>query len=168
VSTNSHLGNLLYSTHDWLLHHLRLLQQRRAQRQSVHTFCRRAVAGAIPLWQAATLHANGVSGLLCNAATVRRPARPADTSSAGVTALCNRCCNCQANRFIGWTDPNLTKMGELEARVAGQVLLAEGETFDVIYTSLLKRSIKTAWVSSCRFFLFALISQALVATSTLL
>ncbi|KAG5184823.1 histidine phosphatase superfamily [Tribonema minus] len=52
----------------------------------------------------------------------------------------------KANRFIGWTDPNLTKTGELEARVAGQVLLAAGYEFDIIYTSLLKRSIKTAWV----------------------
>jgi 2,3-bisphosphoglycerate-dependent phosphoglycerate mutase len=52
----------------------------------------------------------------------------------------------KANRFIGWTDPNLTKTGELEARVAGQILLSAGYEFDVVFTSLLKRSIKTAWV----------------------
>mmetsp|Transcript_2430 Transcript_2430/g.3548 ORF Transcript_2430/g.3548 Transcript_2430/m.3548 type:complete len:356 (-) Transcript_2430:66-1133(-) len=52
----------------------------------------------------------------------------------------------KANRFIGWTDSNLTKTGEIEARVAGKLLLAEGHKFDVVFTSLLKRSIKTAWV----------------------
>jgi bisphosphoglycerate-dependent phosphoglycerate mutase len=63
-----------------------------------------------------------------------------------VTAL--HCVVLQANRFIGWTDTELTEEGELEARVAGQVLLAGGYELDVVYTSLLKRSIKTAWVSS--------------------
>ncbi|CAM9873397.1 unnamed protein product [Discosporangium mesarthrocarpum] len=52
----------------------------------------------------------------------------------------------KANRFIGWTDTELTEEGELEARIAGQVLRAEGYEFDIFYTSMLKRAIKTAWV----------------------
>ncbi|CAM9836547.1 unnamed protein product, partial [Phaeothamnion confervicola] len=37
----------------------------------------------------------------------------------------------KANRFIGWVDTELTQAGELEARVAGQVLLSEGYEFDL-------------------------------------
>ncbi|CAN0120950.1 unnamed protein product, partial [Chrysoparadoxa australica] len=51
-----------------------------------------------------------------------------------------------SNRFIGWTDTELTEQGELEARVAGQLLKTEGYQVDVIHTSMLKRAIKTAWV----------------------
>lgn len=52
----------------------------------------------------------------------------------------------KANRFIGWTDTELTEEGEIEARVAGQLLLSQGFEFDIVYTSMLKRAIKTAWV----------------------
>ncbi|CAN0330564.1 unnamed protein product [Pylaiella littoralis] len=52
----------------------------------------------------------------------------------------------KANRFIGWTDAELTEEGEVEARVAGKVLLSQGFRFDIVYTSMLKRAIKTAWV----------------------
>ncbi|CAM9299955.1 unnamed protein product [Ectocarpus sp. 13 AM-2016] len=52
----------------------------------------------------------------------------------------------KANRFIGWTDAELTEEGEIEARVAGQLLLSQEFEFDVVYTSMLKRAIKTAWV----------------------
>lgn len=42
--------------------------------------------------------------------------------------------------------PRYPPEGELEARVAGQLLLAQGFEFDIVYTSMLKRAIKTAWV----------------------
>ena len=48
------------------------------------------------------------------------------------------------NRFTGWTDVDLSEKGLGEAREAGQVLKREGYAFDVVYTSLLKRAIKTA------------------------
>ncbi len=48
------------------------------------------------------------------------------------------------NRFTGWTDVDLSEKGVEEAREAGQVLKREGFSFDIVYTSLLKRAIKTA------------------------
>jgi len=50
------------------------------------------------------------------------------------------------NRFTGWTDVDLSDHGKLEARKAGQLLKAEGYTFDVAYTSVLKRAIRTLWI----------------------
>lgn len=50
------------------------------------------------------------------------------------------------NRFTGWTDVGLSELGEQEALSGGQVLKAEGYTFDVAYTSVLKRAIKTLWI----------------------
>jgi 2,3-bisphosphoglycerate-dependent phosphoglycerate mutase len=47
------------------------------------------------------------------------------------------------NRFTGWTDVNLSEEGEKQARHAGQLLKANGYTFDIGYTSYLRRSIKT-------------------------
>jgi 2,3-bisphosphoglycerate-dependent phosphoglycerate mutase len=47
------------------------------------------------------------------------------------------------NRFTGWTDVNLTPNGENQAREAGRVLAKEGFTFDVAYTSLQTRAIRT-------------------------
>lgn len=47
------------------------------------------------------------------------------------------------NRFTGWTDVDLSEKGVIEAREAGKILRAEGYTFDVAYTSVLKRAIKT-------------------------
>jgi 2,3-bisphosphoglycerate-dependent phosphoglycerate mutase len=49
------------------------------------------------------------------------------------------------NRFTGWTDVDLSDKGRQEAREAGQVLKAGGYTFDVAYTSVLKRAIRTLW-----------------------
>ncbi|MCC6613953.1 MAG: 2,3-diphosphoglycerate-dependent phosphoglycerate mutase [Anaerolineae bacterium] len=49
------------------------------------------------------------------------------------------------NRFTGWTDVDLSAKGESEARQAGVVLKAEGYTFDIAYTSVLKRAIRTLW-----------------------
>ena len=51
------------------------------------------------------------------------------------------------NRFTGWTDVDLTKKGVNEARAAGQILKEAGFTFDVAYTSVLKRAIRTLWLS---------------------
>lgn len=50
------------------------------------------------------------------------------------------------NRFTGWTDVDLTEQGRQEARAAGKQLLADGYTFDLAYTSVLKRAIKTLWL----------------------
>ncbi len=50
------------------------------------------------------------------------------------------------NRFTGWTDVGLTAQGVREAEEAGRLLLAEGFGFDVSYTSVLKRAIKTLWI----------------------
>ncbi len=47
------------------------------------------------------------------------------------------------NRFTGWTDVDLTDLGREEARKAGELLKAEGFEFDVAYTSVLKRAIRT-------------------------
>src|SRR5690554_1525372 len=50
------------------------------------------------------------------------------------------------NRFTGWTDVGLTDRGRSEARQAGQLLKQEGFTFDIAYTSVLKRAIHTLWI----------------------
>ena len=49
------------------------------------------------------------------------------------------------NRFTGWTDVDLSEKGRQEAKEGGQVLKAGGYTFDVAYTSVLKRAIRTLW-----------------------
>jgi len=49
------------------------------------------------------------------------------------------------NRFTGWTDVDLSDAGRQEATAAGRLLAQEGYTFDVAYTSVLKRAIKTLW-----------------------
>ena len=49
------------------------------------------------------------------------------------------------NRFTGWTDVDLSEKGLQEAHEGGQVLKAEGFVFDVAYTSVLKRAIRTLW-----------------------
>jgi len=49
------------------------------------------------------------------------------------------------NRFTGWTDVDLSEKGKEEAKKAGQLLKKEGYTFDIAYTSVLKRAIRTLW-----------------------
>jgi 2,3-bisphosphoglycerate-dependent phosphoglycerate mutase len=49
------------------------------------------------------------------------------------------------NRFTGWTDVGLSEKGTGEAIAAGQLLAREGYVFDVAYTSVLKRAIRTLW-----------------------
>jgi 2,3-bisphosphoglycerate-dependent phosphoglycerate mutase len=51
------------------------------------------------------------------------------------------------NRFTGWTDVDLSEKGKEEAKKAGQVLKKEGFIFDVAYTSVLKRAIRTLWIT---------------------
>lgn len=51
-----------------------------------------------------------------------------------------------ANRFTGWTDVDLTEQGYAEAHEAGKLLREDGYDFDVAYTSVLKRAIKTLTV----------------------
>jgi 2,3-bisphosphoglycerate-dependent phosphoglycerate mutase len=51
----------------------------------------------------------------------------------------------QENRFTGWTDVGLTEKGLAEAVAAGQLLKREGYRFDLAYTSVLRRAIKTLW-----------------------
>jgi 2,3-bisphosphoglycerate-dependent phosphoglycerate mutase len=51
------------------------------------------------------------------------------------------------NRFTGWTDVDLSEKGVREARAAGHSLRAEGYTFDVAFTSVLQRAIKTLWLA---------------------
>jgi 2,3-bisphosphoglycerate-dependent phosphoglycerate mutase len=50
------------------------------------------------------------------------------------------------NRFTGWTDVDLSEKGLGEAHEGGRVLKAEGYVFDVAYTSVLKRAIRTLWI----------------------
>src|SRR5437660_223289 len=50
------------------------------------------------------------------------------------------------NRFTGWTDVDLSANGIAEARRGGAGLLGKGFTFDVAYTSVLKRAIRTLWI----------------------
>ena len=50
------------------------------------------------------------------------------------------------NRFTGWTDVGLSDKGVDEAVQAGRTLLCESYVFDVAYTSVLKRAIKTLWI----------------------
>lgn len=49
------------------------------------------------------------------------------------------------NRFVGWTDVDLTATGVAQAKQAGRWLRAEGYDFDVAYTSVLKRATRTLW-----------------------
>ena len=51
------------------------------------------------------------------------------------------------NRFTGWTDVDLSDMGRQEAHEAGVTLKSGGYAFDVAYTSVLKRAIRTLWMT---------------------
>ena len=51
----------------------------------------------------------------------------------------------QENRFTGWKDVDLAEQGKEEARRAGELLREAGFEFDVAYTSVLKRAIRTLW-----------------------
>ncbi|RIK69906.1 phosphoglyceromutase, partial [candidate division KSB1 bacterium] len=50
------------------------------------------------------------------------------------------------NRFTGWTDVDLTEKGVQEAQNAGKVLKENGFVFDLAFTSVLKRAIRSLWL----------------------
>jgi 2,3-bisphosphoglycerate-dependent phosphoglycerate mutase len=52
----------------------------------------------------------------------------------------------QENKFTGWTDVDLSEKGRAEALQCGKLLKQEGFTFDIAYTSVLKRAIRTLWI----------------------
>jgi 2,3-bisphosphoglycerate-dependent phosphoglycerate mutase len=51
------------------------------------------------------------------------------------------------NRFTGWTDVDLSERGVQEATSAGRLLKQEGFVFDIAYTSVLRRAVKTLWLA---------------------
>ncbi len=51
------------------------------------------------------------------------------------------------NRFTGWTDVDLSRKGVEEARAAGRMLKSGGYAFDLAFTSVLKRAIRTLWLA---------------------
>jgi 2,3-bisphosphoglycerate-dependent phosphoglycerate mutase len=51
------------------------------------------------------------------------------------------------NRFTGWTDVDLSEKGVQEAHEAGKMMKEKGYTFDLAYTSVLKRAIRTLWIA---------------------
>src|SRR6266571_3524100 len=51
------------------------------------------------------------------------------------------------NRFTGWTDVDLSQRGVEDARAAGRSLAAGGYRFDLAFTSVLKRAIRTLWIA---------------------
>jgi 2,3-bisphosphoglycerate-dependent phosphoglycerate mutase len=53
----------------------------------------------------------------------------------------------QENRFTGWTDVDLSEKGLTEATAAGVLLRDGGYVFDVAFTSVLKRAIRTCWIA---------------------
>src|SRR6476659_1817425 len=53
----------------------------------------------------------------------------------------------QENRFTGWTDVELSDRGRQEERDAGRLLQDGGYHFDVAYTSVLRRAIRTLWIT---------------------
>ena len=51
------------------------------------------------------------------------------------------------NRFTGWTDIDLSEQGFAQARKAGRMLLQGGFEFELTFTSVLKRAIRTLWLT---------------------
>jgi len=51
------------------------------------------------------------------------------------------------NRFTGWTDVDLSDKGRAEAAASGRLLKDAGFTFDIAYTSVLKRALRTCWIA---------------------
>jgi 2,3-bisphosphoglycerate-dependent phosphoglycerate mutase len=52
----------------------------------------------------------------------------------------------EKNLFTGWTDVELSNLGIAQAKKIGRTLQAEGYDFDLVYTSYLKRAIRTVWL----------------------
>ena len=53
----------------------------------------------------------------------------------------------KTNRFTGWTDVDLTPQGIEEGKSAGQIMKEKGFDFDIAYTSVLKRALRTLWLA---------------------
>ncbi len=53
----------------------------------------------------------------------------------------------QENRFTGWKDVDLSELGRMEAREAGRLINEAGFVFDLAFTSVLKRAIKTLGIA---------------------
>jgi 2,3-bisphosphoglycerate-dependent phosphoglycerate mutase len=51
------------------------------------------------------------------------------------------------NLFTGWTDVDLSEQGKVEAKRAGELLAEGGFTFDIAFTSMLERAIRTLWIT---------------------
>ncbi len=51
------------------------------------------------------------------------------------------------NKFTGWTDVDLSEKGIKETKAAGETLKSEGYSFDIAFTSVLKRAIRTLWIT---------------------
>jgi len=51
------------------------------------------------------------------------------------------------NRFTGWTDVDLSEKGVEEASTAGKIMKEKGFTFDIVFTSVLKRALRTTWLA---------------------
>jgi 2,3-bisphosphoglycerate-dependent phosphoglycerate mutase len=51
------------------------------------------------------------------------------------------------NLFTGWTDADLSEQGKAEAKMAGELLREGGFSFDVAFTSVLKRAVRTLWIA---------------------
>src|ERR1019366_6662885 len=51
------------------------------------------------------------------------------------------------NRFTGWADVDLTDTGRAEAAAAGELIRKEGFTFELAYTSVLRRAVRTLWIT---------------------
>jgi 2,3-bisphosphoglycerate-dependent phosphoglycerate mutase len=51
------------------------------------------------------------------------------------------------NRFTGWTDVDLSQKGMEEAIGAGKIMKEKGYTFDIVFTSVLKRALRTTWLA---------------------
>ncbi len=53
----------------------------------------------------------------------------------------------QQDLFTGWEDSDLTSRGKKEAKIAGKIMKSNKLTFDIAFTSLLRRAIKTLWIA---------------------
>ena len=49
-------------------------------------------------------------------------------------------------RFTGWLDIDLSERGRVEAREAGRLMKSSGLSFDIAFTSVLKRAVRTLWI----------------------
>lgn len=82
--------------------------------------------------------------------TTRRPEPPALADGAVYRVVLLRHGEStwnQENLFTGWTDVDLSRTGTREAHEAGRLLRADGYAFDLAFTSVLKRAIRTLWIA---------------------